>query len=81
VLGFLLFASAAQAGDADMKFPSLTVDGQTYSNVVVFSKKKPWRSTNPQVTQTPRQPGLLRGLDSFGLHLFYFLGLGCLNLR
>jgi hypothetical protein len=38
VLGFLLLASAAQAADSDLKFPSLTVDGQTYSNVVVFSK-------------------------------------------
>jgi hypothetical protein len=38
VLSFLLFALAAQAGDTDMKLPTLTVDGQTYSNVVVFSK-------------------------------------------
>ncbi|HMJ66811.1 MAG TPA: hypothetical protein VK615_15830 [Candidatus Binatia bacterium] len=38
MLGLFLFASATEAGDTDMKFPSLTVDGQTYSNVVVFSK-------------------------------------------
>jgi hypothetical protein len=38
VLSFLLFALAAQAQETDMKLSTLTVDGQTYSNVVVFSK-------------------------------------------
>src|SRR6266850_8122220 len=34
VLSFLLFASTGKGGDTDSKLATLTVDGQTYSNVV-----------------------------------------------